>query len=143
MGCKGASEMPEGSPASGGNPGVQVPPVPPIMVGSYGKAGGYKFTEDEVDSVIGQWKDLLTDLMKDERLAHSVATVQPPADEVASHTFVNQGANPSGQSLMDEHAKMVQYTKNFIDALTAAKQKISVDELHRTQELQKQGQSDF
>ncbi|PKV93042.1 hypothetical protein ATK30_3879 [Amycolatopsis echigonensis] len=135
--------MPEGSPASGGNPGVQVPPVPPIMVGSYGKAGGYKFTEDEVDSVIGQWKDLLTDLMKDERLAHSVATVQPPADEVASHTFVNQGANPSGQSLMDEHAKMVQYTKNFIDALTAAKQKISVDELHRTQELQKQGQSDF
>lgn len=141
MGYKGASEMPEGTPASGANTGVQVPPVPPIMVGSYGKAGGYKFTEDEVDSVIKQWDDLLTDLSKDRQLAIAVASVKPPADEVASHTFVNQGANPSGQSLMDEHEKMVAYTKNFIDALTAAKKKITVAELHNADEMKKQGQS--
>ncbi len=141
MGYKGASEMPEGTPASGANTGVQVPPVPPIMVGSYGKAGGYKFTEDEVDSVIKQWQDLLTDLTKDRSYAITVAEVNPPADEVASHTFVNQGANPSGKSLLDEHEKMVKYTLNFIDALTAAKKKITVAELHNAEDMKKQTQS--
>ncbi|UKD53218.1 MULTISPECIES: hypothetical protein [Amycolatopsis] len=133
--------MPEGSPASGANSGAQVPPVPPIMVGSYGKAGGYKFTEDEVDSVIKQWQDLLTDLTKDRQHAEIIATVTPPADEVASHTFVERGANPSGKSLLTEHENMVTYTQNFIDALTAAKKKISITELHNAEEMKKQTQS--
>ncbi|MFC5119880.1 hypothetical protein ACFPN7_38610 [Amycolatopsis halotolerans] len=133
--------MPEGTPASNANAGTQVPPVPPIMVGSYGKAGGYKFTEDEVDSVIKQWQDLLGDLVKDRTHAIVIAGVKPPADEVASHTFVNQGSNPSGQSLLDEHEKMVTYTQNFIDALTAAKKKISITELHNAEDMKKQTQS--
>lgn len=52
---------------------IPLPPVPPIQVGSYGKGGGYKFSEDEIDSVIKQWEDLLDDLKNDLDSAERIA----------------------------------------------------------------------
>jgi hypothetical protein len=105
-----------------------MPPVAPIMVGGYGSPGGYKFSDDEVDSVIKQWEDLLTDLRNDRLKATQIAEVLPPGDEPASHNFVETGVNPSGQSLKDEHQAMYDYVNNYITALHAAKNKISVAE---------------
>ncbi|GAA3534390.1 hypothetical protein GCM10022222_17410 [Amycolatopsis ultiminotia] len=112
-----------------------IPPVAPIMVGGYGKAGGYQFSEDEVDGVIKQWEDLRDELIKDKADADIIAGVLPPADEVASHTFVEQGANPSGKSLQDEHQNMVDYATNYITALRAAKNKISVNEQEQREKM--------
>ncbi|WP_336162018.1 hypothetical protein [Amycolatopsis sp. VC5-11] len=107
---------------------IPLPPVPPIQVGSYGKGGGYKFSEDEIDSVIKQWEDLLDDLKNDLDSAERIANVQAPGDEPASNLYVKQGAGPSGESLKQQHKAMVDYTVNFITALRAAKNKITVAE---------------
>ncbi|WIX80779.1 hypothetical protein QRX50_08445 [Amycolatopsis carbonis] len=106
----------------------EVPPTPPIKVGSYGTGGGYQFSEDEVDSVINQWHDLLVHMKTDLDHARAIAQVKAPADEFASGDFINGGANPSGQTLLDQHQRMHDYVNNFITALKAAKNKITVAE---------------
>lgn len=112
-----------------------VPPPPPIMVGGYGTAGGYKFSEDEIDSVIKQWEDLHAHLNDDLTDAHKIKEVKPPADEFASHDFVDQGANPSGATLLEQHQRMYDYVGNFITALRAAKNKINIAEQKHRDEL--------
>jgi hypothetical protein len=117
----------------------EVPSVPPIQVGGYGPAGGYKFSADEVDGVIKQWEDLLTDVRADLAQARIIANVKAPGDEPASNAFIENGANPSGQSLLDEHQQMVDYTSNFLTALRAAKNKISVAEQEAADAAKKTG----
>ncbi|MDT8910491.1 hypothetical protein [Amycolatopsis sp. PS_44_ISF1] len=107
---------------------AEVPPPAPIQVGGYGPAGGYKFEANEVDSVIKQWQDLLDDLNTDLKQARTIAEVRRPADEPASNDFIDKGANPSGTTLLEQHQRMVQYVNNFITALKAAKNKITVAE---------------
>ncbi|WP_326567320.1 hypothetical protein VSH64_36610 [Amycolatopsis rhabdoformis] len=107
-----------------------VPPTPPIKVGSYGTGGGYQFNDDEVDGVINQWQALADNLKTDLGRATTIAQVKAPADEFASGDFVKGGANPSGQTLLDQHQRMVDYVNNFITALKAAKNKITVAEQH-------------
>ena len=102
--------------------------MPPIQVGGYGQAGGYKFSADEVDAVIKQWEDLLKNARGDLEHAVTIRDVKAPADEFASNDFIGKGANPSGQSLVEQHQRMVDYTTNFITALKAAKNKITVAE---------------
>jgi hypothetical protein len=116
-----------------------VPPPPPIMVGSYGSGGGYKFSEDEIDGVIKQWEDLLTNMGKDLRDAQNIAYVTPPADEFASHDFINKGADPSGKTLLEQHQRMHDYVSNFIEALRAAKNKITLDQQRQRDKLDKTG----
>ncbi|WP_328605448.1 hypothetical protein OG943_36400 [Amycolatopsis sp. NBC_00345] len=118
---------------------AEVPPPAPIQVGGYGPAGGYKFSADEVDSVITKWQDLLDNLNDDLANARVIATVKRPADEPASNDFIDKGANPSGQTLLDQHHKMVQYVNNYITALKAAKNKITVTEQENRDSLGKKG----
>ncbi len=127
---------PSSQPAASG---PDIPPVAPIMVDGYGKAGGYKFDADQVDSVIKQWEDLVTDLLADKQMAEQVANVRPPSDEVASNRFVHDGAGPSGRSLLEENKKMVDYATNYLTALRAAKNKISVEEQKHQQTLKQTG----
>lgn len=115
-----------------------VPPPAPIMVGGYGTAGGYKFSEDEVDSVIKQWEDLLAHLNDDLADANNIKNVKPPAAEFASEDFVNKGANPSGDTLLKQHERMRDYVSNFITALRAAKNKISVAEQESRDQMNQQ-----
>ncbi|MYW92198.1 hypothetical protein G3I59_16715 [Amycolatopsis rubida] len=115
-----------------------VPPTPPIMVGGYGTAGGYKFSEDEIDSVIKQWEDLLAHMNDDLTDARKIKEVQPPAKEFASEDFVSQGANPSGETLLQQHQRMYDYVNNFITALRAAKNKIKVSEQENRDQMNKQ-----
>ena len=117
----------------------EVPPVPPIQVGGYGPAGGYKFSADEVDGVIKQWEDLLANAQDDLAQATTIANVKAPADEFASNDFIGKGANPSGQSLLEQHRRMVDYTQNFITALKAAKNKITVAEQEAADSVKKKG----
>ncbi|MEV6895762.1 hypothetical protein [Amycolatopsis sp. NPDC051372] len=117
----------------------EIPPTPPIKVGSYGTAGGYQFEDDEIDSVIKQWQDLHDHLGDDLVEAQKIAYVKPPADEFASHDFVDKGANPSGYTLLDQHQRMVDYVAAFITALTAAKNKITVHEQQQRDNLNKTG----
>ncbi|WP_432849000.1 hypothetical protein ACQPXB_49390 [Amycolatopsis sp. CA-161197] len=116
-----------------------VPPPAPIKVGNYGAAGGYQFDEDEVDSVIKQWNDLLTNVDEDLRHAQAIADVTRPADEFASNDFVDKGANPSGQTLVTQHQRMHDYVVNFITALNAAKNKITFHEQQQRDALKKTG----
>jgi hypothetical protein len=117
----------------------EVPPVPPIQVGGYGQAGGYKFSDGEVDAVIKQWEDLLANTRTDLAQARIIANVKAPADEYASNDFVDKGSNPSGQTLLDQHQRMVDYTNNFITALRAAKNKITVAEQEAADAAKKTG----
>jgi hypothetical protein len=117
----------------------EVPPPAPIKVGNYGTAGGYQFSEDEVDSVIKQWEDLLANLAKDLTDANNIAEVKPPADEFASHDFIDKGANPSGNTLVEQHQRMHDYVFNFITALKAAKNKISYNEQQQRDKMNQTG----
>ncbi|MET7990448.1 hypothetical protein ABZU76_06015 [Amycolatopsis sp. NPDC005232] len=116
-----------------------VPPPAPIKVGSYGTAGGYQFSEEEVDSVITQWEDLLAHLSDDLGKAQAISDVKAPADEFASHDFINKGSNPSGQTLLLQHQRMHDYVSNFITALKAAKNKITYHEQEQRDALNKTG----
>jgi hypothetical protein len=119
---------------------AEVPPPAPIQVGGYGPAGGYKFNADEVDSVITKWQALSDDLSKDLAHARTIAGVKRPADEPASNDFIDKGANPSGQTLLDQHQRMSEYVNNFITALKAAKNKITVAEQDARDSASKTGQ---
>ena len=136
MSSNQTASSPSSQPASSG---PDIPPVAPIMVDGYGKAGGYKFDADQVDGVIKQWEDLLHDLRQDKALADQVAEVKPPGDEVASKRFVHDGAGPSGRSLQDENQKMIDYVNNYITALRAAKNKITVEEQQHQDTLKQTG----
>ncbi|MEU4674238.1 hypothetical protein AB0F91_41315 [Amycolatopsis sp. NPDC023774] len=117
----------------------EVPPPAPIKVGNYGTAGGYQFSEDEVDGVIRQWEDLLQEMNADLLRAKRIAEVKAPADEFASADFVSTGANPSGATLKTQHKAMVDYVTNYITALKAAKNKITVKEQETRDAMNKTG----
>ncbi|RJQ78390.1 hypothetical protein D5S19_27720 [Amycolatopsis panacis] len=110
-----------------------------MQVDGYGPGGGYVFNAEEAGGVIKQWEDLLVGLREDLENARAVAYVTAPADEVASHVFIDNGARPSGQSLLAEHQAMVDYTTNFITALKAAKNKITVAEQEAADSVKKSG----
>ena len=116
----------------------EVPPAAPIQVGSSGTAGGYKFNHDEVKGVISQWKQLKVDLATDLRNAQQIANVQPPGKEFASGDFVSQGADPSGQTLLEQHQRMSDYVDNYIAALEKASGNITNAEDDAQQAVNKQ-----
>ncbi|NYI88506.1 hypothetical protein HNR02_001829 [Amycolatopsis endophytica] len=99
---------------------TEVPPPAPIKVGNGGSAGGYEFSPDEVRGVISKWKELLTDLQTDLSNANTIAEVKPPGQEFASGDFVNRAAKVSGETLQLQHQRMVDYVKNYIEALQKA-----------------------
>lgn len=97
-----------------------VPPPPPIQVGNNGSPGGYYFEPDQVQSVINKWQSLLADLKQDHFNAQYVADVTPPASDPASNQFVDNGANPSGRTLLEQNNRMIEYVQNYIEALQKA-----------------------
>jgi hypothetical protein len=101
-----------------------VPPPPPIQVGNNGPSGGYHFEPDQVQGVITKWQNLLDDLKQDHIDAQQIATVRAPAPDPASNQFTDNGALPSGQTLVEQTDRMIQYVQNYIDALQKASGKI-------------------
>jgi hypothetical protein len=116
-----------------------VPDPPPIQVGNNGPAGGYHFEPDEVQGVINKWQELLADLKNDVASAEQVAEVRPPGAEVASAAFVDNGATPSGQTLLEQHKRMVRYVENYIRALQKASGQIQQSEQDARQAAAQQG----
>lgn len=127
-------------PAQSEPPKIPLPPVPPIQVDGYGPGGGYVFNAEEAGGVIKQWEDLLVGLREDLEDAKAVAYVTAPADEPASRLFIDNGATPSGQSLLAQHHAMVEYSMKFITALKAAKNKITVAEQEAADSVKKKGE---
>src|SRR5947209_4661186 len=117
-----------------------VPPPAPIQVGNNGTSGGYKFDPDQVQSVIAKWQALLDDLHQDVDNARKVAEVRAPGKEFASSDFVDKGADPSGQTLLVQHQRMVTYVENYIAALKKASGKIQQNEDDAQQMAARQGQ---
>ncbi|WP_027933229.1 hypothetical protein [Amycolatopsis thermoflava] len=99
---------------------TEVPPPAPIQVGGNGSPGGYQFSPDEVRGVISKWKELRDDLQTDLANAQAVARVAPPGKEFASGDFVNKAAKASGETLLLQHQRMVDYVHNYIAALEKA-----------------------
>ncbi|HKS45284.1 MAG TPA: hypothetical protein VJT49_09235 [Amycolatopsis sp.] len=116
-----------------------VPPPAPIQVGNNGSAGGYKFEPDQVQGVINKWQNLLIDLQGDLRNADLVASVQPPGKEFASGDFIQKGAGPSGDTLRQQHERMVTYVQNYIAALQKASGRIQQSEQDAQQAAAQQG----
>ena len=117
-----------------------VPPPAPIMVGTNGTPGGYKFEPDQVQAVIAKWQELLDGVIEDLRYANQVANVTPPGQEFASSDFVDQGAGPSGQTLLNQHERMKTYIENYIRALQQASGQIQQTEDDARQTAAQQGQ---
>ncbi|MEC3974675.1 hypothetical protein [Amycolatopsis sp. H20-H5] len=119
---------------------TSVPPPAPIQVGSGGSAGGYKFSPDEVQGVINQWKKLQSDLLNDVTNAQTVASVKPPGTEFASGDFIDKGAKISGDTLLEQHKRMYTYVSNYIEALEKASGKIKQGEADAAHATGKSGQ---
>lgn len=107
---------------------TSVPPPAPIQVGNNGAAGGYKFDPDQVQGVINQWQTLLDNINDDIKNAELIAKVKAPGQEFASSQFIQQGAGPSGDTLLQQHQRMREYVMNYIDALQKASGKIAQSE---------------
>ena len=67
-----------------------------------------------------------------------MANVKAPGKEFASGDW-EKLANPSGKAFLEQNQKMQDYVKNYIEALTAAKQKITTKESDAYTDLSKQG----
>ncbi|KAA9166659.1 hypothetical protein FPZ12_000065 [Amycolatopsis acidicola] len=119
---------------------TSVPPPAPIQVGNNGGSGGYKFDPDQVQGVINKWQALLDDVNNDIAYAKNIAGVKPPGQEFASGDFVEQGANPSGQTLLTQHERMRTYIQNYIQALQKASGQVAQSEDDARAAAQKQGQ---
>lgn len=119
---------------------TSVPPPAPIQVGTNGSPGGYKFDPDEVQGVISKWQKLYDDLENDITQAQRVAAVQAPGQEFASGDFIQQGAGPSGDTLLQQHQRMREYVRNYIQALQNASGQIAQSEDDARQAAAQQGQ---
>ena len=100
--------------------------------------GGFTFDADKIDGVIKKWQDLQADLKRDFDDAHLMANVKAPGKEFASGDW-EKLANPSGKAFLEQNQKMQDYVKNYIEALTAAKQKITTKESDASADLSKTG----
>jgi hypothetical protein len=132
--------QPQQPPSTVSDSLTTVPPPAPIQVGSNGSAGGYKFDPDQVQSVINQWKTLLDNLEQDVMDAGRVASVRAPAVDPASGHFVDNGADPSGQTLLEQHQRMVVYVQNYIQALQQASGQIQQADEETQQSINQAGQ---
>lgn len=119
---------------------TSVPPPAPIQVGNNGTPGGYKFDPDQVQDVINQWQKLLDGLEDDLNNARQIAEVQPPGKEFASSDFIQKGAGPSGDTLLQQHQRMKTYVQNYIDALQKASGKIAQSDDDARKAAAQQGQ---
>lgn len=117
-----------------------IPPPPPIQVGNNGSPGGYYFEPDQVQSVINKWQSLLADLQQDRYNAQYVANVRAPASDPASNQFVSNGADPSGQTLLEQHSRMVEYVQNYIEALQKASGQLQQADADAQQAVNTSGQ---
>lgn len=119
---------------------TSVPPPAPIQVGGNGTPGGYRFDPDQVQSVIQKWQTLLDGVEDDVRHATRIAQVTAPGAEFASSHFIQQGAGPSGDTLLQQHQRMREYISNYIAALQKASGKIAQSDDDARQAAAKQGQ---
>jgi hypothetical protein len=119
---------------------TSVPPPAPLQVGNNGSPGGYKFDPDQVQGVISKWKTLRDNLENDIRQAQVIADVRAPGQEFASTDFIQKGAGPSGDTLLQQHQRMRTYVQNYIDALEQASGKIAQTDDDARQKAAQQGQ---
>ncbi len=116
---------------------VSAPANPDKPAGtSGGGGGGFSFDKDKIDGIIKKWTDLQVELKKDYRDANLMANVKAPGKEFASGDW-EKLANPSGKAFLEQNQKMQDYVKNYIDQLTAAKQKIATNEAETQSSLNK------
>ncbi|NBH09838.1 MULTISPECIES: hypothetical protein [Amycolatopsis] len=100
--------------------------------------GGFTFDADKIDAVIKKWQDLRADLKRDYDDANLMANVKAPGKEFASEDW-EKLANPSGKAFLEQNRKMQEYVTNYIDALTAAKKKITTKESETQADMAKTG----
>lgn len=103
---------------------------------SGGDGGGFSFDADKIDAIIKKWTDLQVELKRDYNDANLMANVKAPGKEFASGDW-EKLANPSGKAFLEQNQKMQDYVKNYIDQLTAAKQKITTNEAEAQASLNK------
>jgi hypothetical protein len=101
-------------------------------------AGGFEFDPDKIDDVIRQWQDLQTELQQDENDARAMASVKAPGKEFASADF-EKSANPSGKAFLEQNGRMQDYVKKYLDALMAAKRKITTNDADVSADITKTG----
>ncbi len=81
--------------------------------------GGYTFTPTELNSVLGQWKQLHDSLQAAVPQTAPMTGVLPPATDSASQAATT-AANQSGQAYVDHLNAMLDYSNKYIDALQTA-----------------------
>ncbi|PXY31629.1 hypothetical protein [Prauserella muralis] len=101
--------------------------------------GGFTFKAEELDGVIRQWEDLRDALKTDEYDAERMATVKPPGREFASGDFA-KFANPSGKAFLEANQRMQKYVGEYIEALRAAKQKITTRDEQSQSDISRAGE---
>ncbi|MBE1580756.1 hypothetical protein ACFORH_26730 [Amycolatopsis roodepoortensis] len=111
-------------------------PANPDKPASAGGGGGFTFDKDKIDGIIKKWTDLQVELKRDYADANLMANVKAPGKEFASGDW-EKLANPSGKAFLEQNQKMQDYVKNYIDQLTAAKQKIATNEAETQASLNK------
>lgn len=102
-----------GAPKAAPMPGM-------VTVAAPGGGGGYfSFTEDEFQSVITEWEEILDDLVSAAHTAAPMARVRSMGNEPSSK-FVMLRANHSGEAYLRHNRQSQQFVKSFIAKLKDA-----------------------
>jgi hypothetical protein len=89
--------------------------------GASGGGGGFEFpSADEMNAVLGMWKDRQTSLQeKQNQIDAALGSLSQLADDQESQGYLQQ-ARDSLMLLQTQHDSMLDYVKNYIQKLTDA-----------------------
>jgi hypothetical protein len=87
--------------------------------GSGGGGNGYRFTPDEMQGVLSDWKNLRAQIDGAKQNAEPMVSTVAPGKESASDTAIS-GVNQSGNAYMDHLNAMGTYAEKYIAALSGA-----------------------
>lgn len=101
-------------------------PEPTVYGGGGGDGGGFEMSPEELQTVIGLWKEELDKITMDgDKIERILQDLQPPGTDDASSSYVDTGLE-SLISLQKQNDSMKQYVVDYIQKLELAKTTIMV-----------------
>ncbi|ANN17565.1 hypothetical protein SD37_19210 [Amycolatopsis orientalis] len=102
---------------------LTTPPEPTVYGGGGGGGGGFEMSPDELQSVIGLWKEELQKVSDDgDKIEDILFELMPPGQDEVSSSYVDAGMD-SLQSLKKQNESMKEYIVGYIAKLELAKTK--------------------
>jgi hypothetical protein len=92
-----------------------------VYGGATGGGGTFEMSPEELETVIGLWRDEIVKIQNDGDKIQAIAdAMRPPGGDDPSQSYVSPGLS-TVMSLQDQNDSMLQYAMKYVEKLEAAK----------------------